>query len=116
METDTMKMIEVLFLMMVAMKAAVAITGHPRPLFDALHESGEAREVVERARTRVAFFATAAALVQRSAFVWMAMRQRCSNGIVKGSLESGHGAQEMDGRSPKWTIHYGLSMQTGVKI
>jgi hypothetical protein len=110
-----MRMIWMLFMLMVVVKATVAITERPRPLFDALHESGEAREVTERTRAEVAFFVEAVELVRRAAFVWMATRIFGGrNGTAHGysPLESGHGrsVQERPGRSPKWAIHYGLSL------
>lgn len=69
-----MKVIEWFLALLLVAKATVAITEQPKALFDALHESGEAREVAEQTRMQVEFFAEAAALVQRSAFVWMAAR------------------------------------------
>ena len=107
-------MVWMLFMLMVAVKATVAVTERPRPLFDALHESGEAREVAERTRTEVAFFVEAVERVRRAAFVWMARIFGGRNGTALGhsSVESGHGrsVQERVGRSPKWAIHYGLSV------
>ncbi len=67
-----MRMIWMLFMLMVAVKATVAVTERPRPLFDALHESGESREVAERTRMEVAFFVEAVERVRRAAFVWTA--------------------------------------------
>ena len=97
-----------------AVKAAVAITECPHPMFDALHESGEAREVSERTRLDVAFFADAVNRVRRAAIVWMAKVWGGRNGVATGysPLESGHGrgVQKRHGRSPKWTAHYGLSL------
>ena len=67
-----MRMVWMLFMMVLAVKATVAITKRPRPMFDALHESGEAREVAERTRMEVAFFVEAVERVRRAAFIWMA--------------------------------------------
>ena len=110
-----MKMVWMLFLLMVAVKATVAITERPRPLFDALHESGEAREVAERTRMEVAFFVEAVERIQRAAFVWMTRIAGGRNGTAHGysPLESGHGRSfsERNGGTPKWTVHYGLSIQ-----
>ena len=105
-------MIWMLFMLMVAVKATVAVTERPRPLFDALHESGEVREVAERTRMEVTFFVEAVERVRRAAIVWMARIVGGRNGTAHGSLESGHGrsVQERYGRSPKRTIHYGLSL------
>ena len=67
-----MKMVFVLYALVLVVKMTVAITERPHTLFDALHESGEAREVAERTRMEVAFFVEAVERVRRAAFVWTA--------------------------------------------
>lgn len=107
-------MVLVLFVLFAVVKATVAIVERPRPLFDALHESGEAREVAERTRTEVVFFVEAVARVRRAAIVWMARIAGGRRGVTErfAPLESGYGrsVQEGHGCAPKWTIHYGLSL------
>ena len=49
-----MRMVFVLYALVLVVKMTVAITERPHTLFDALHESGEAREVAERTRMEVA--------------------------------------------------------------
>lgn len=101
-------------MLMVAVKATVAITERPRPLFDALHESGEAREVAERTRTEVAFFIEAVERVRRAAFVWMTWIVGGRNGTAHGysPLEAGDGQSfsERDGGVPKWTVNHGMPL------
>lgn len=103
-----MKAIWMCFIAVLAVKVAIAIAERPRPMFDALHESGEAREASERTRLDVAFFADAVKRVRRVAIVWMAKVWGGRNGVATGylPLESGHGrgVQERRGRSPKRTI------------
>ena len=109
-----MRMIWMLFMLMVAVKATVAVTERPRPMFDALHESGEAREVAERTRMEVAFFVEAVERVRRAAIVWMARIVGCRNGTAHGysPLEAGHGQSfsERDGGAPKWTVNHGMPL------
>ncbi|MBU2768420.1 hypothetical protein HAP94_20135 [Acidithiobacillus ferrivorans] len=96
-----MKMVWMLFMLAVTVKAAIAVTEHPRPVFDALHESGETREVAEWARMEVAFFASA--LVRVRAIVWMATRIFGGRkGVAWGYslLESGHGRSFQEGSHP----------------
>ena len=111
-----MKIFFVLFALMVAVKTAVAITEHPHALFEALHESGEAREGAQRNRDQVSFFAEAVARVRRAAFVWMAqMVAGDRNGTAHRyfSMESGTGrsVSQGNGSAPKWTIHSLLSLR-----
>ncbi|MBU2743600.1 hypothetical protein HAQ01_03045 [Acidithiobacillus thiooxidans] len=47
-----------ILMMVLTVKLAVALTGHPRALFDALHAQGESSEGVERTRASIALFAT----------------------------------------------------------
>ncbi len=48
----------IILMMILTVKLAVALTGHPRALFDALHAQGESSEGVERTRASIALFAT----------------------------------------------------------
>ena len=103
-----MRIIWMLFMLMVAVKATVAVTERPRPMFDALHESGEAREVAERTRMEVAFFVEAVARVRRAAIIWMMRIAGGRHGFAErvAPLEPGHSRSfsERDGGTPKWTI------------
>ncbi len=102
-------------MLMVAVKATVAVTERPRPLFDALHESGEAREVAERTRMEVAFFVEAVNRVRRAAFVWMDWmvggRHGTARGFIQNVFRFGRSFSERDGGTPKWAVHYGLSLK-----
>ena len=102
-------------MLMVAVKATVAVTERPRPLFDALHESGEAREVAERTRMEVAFFVEAVERIRRAAIVWMDWMVGGRHGTARGFIQNvsrfGRSIQERCGRSPKWTVYYGLSLK-----
>ena len=110
-----MRMVWMLFMLMVAVKATVAVTERPRPLFDALHESGEAREVAERTRMEVAFFVEAVNRVRRAAFVWMDWMVGGRHGTARGFIQNvsrfGRSFSERDGGTPKWAVHYGLSLK-----
>ena len=110
-----MRMGWMLFMLMVAVKATVAVTERPRPLFDALHESGEAREVAERTRMEVAFFVEAVNRVRRAAFVWMDWmvggRHGTARGFIQNVFRFGRSFSERDGGTPKWAVHYGLSLK-----
>ncbi len=109
-------MVFVLYALVLVVKMTVAITERPHTLFDALHESGEAREVAERTRMEVAFFVEAVNRVRRAAIIWMAWMVGERNGFAHGysPLEPDHGRSfsERDGGTPKWTVHYGLSLSS----
>ena len=103
-------------MLMVAVKATVAVTERPRPMFDALHDSGEAREVAERTRTEVAFFVEAVERVRRAAIIWVfAVVQ----GVRPEFAEAIEGVTNIAGRSfsegyrgiPKWNSDHGMSLQ-----
>ncbi|MBU2773375.1 hypothetical protein HMI48_05485 [Acidithiobacillus ferrooxidans] len=114
-----MRMIWMLFMLMVAVKATVAITERPRPLFDALHESGEAREVAERTRMAVAFFVEAVNRVRRAAFVWMARILGGRDGDIRfwnrAAFRKVYVLQGLGGLS-KRTINYGLSLNKTQRV
>ncbi|MCL4525562.1 MAG: hypothetical protein M1492_03510 [Gammaproteobacteria bacterium] len=93
-------------MMVLAVKATVAITERPRPMFDALHESGEAREVAERTRMEVAFFVEAVERVRRAAMVWMGWMAGGRHGTASRFIEAvarfGRGVSQ--GYAPKWIV------------
>jgi hypothetical protein len=101
-------MVFVLYALVLVVKMTVAITERPHTLFDALHESGEAREVAERTRMEVAFFVEAVARVRRAAIIWMMRIAGGRHGFAErvAPLEPGHSRSfsERDGGTPKWTI------------
>ncbi len=103
-----MRMVFVLYALVLVVKMTVAITERPHTLFDALHESGEAREVAERTRMEVAFFVEAVARVRRAAIIWMMRIAGGRHGFAErvAPLEPGHSRSfsERDGGTPKWTI------------
>ena len=101
-------------MLMVAVKATVAITERPRPLFDALHESGESREVAERTRMEVAFFVEAVNRVRRAAFVWMDWMVGGRHGTIRGLIQNisrfGRSVSQGYGRTGKRSAHYEMSL------
>ncbi|MGK9450303.1 hypothetical protein ACSSZE_03420 [Acidithiobacillus caldus] len=109
-----MKMVFMLYAMLVVVKLTVAITERPRSLFDALHESGEVREVAERSRMEASFFVEAVERVRRAAIVWMEWIAGGRHGVPKryAPMESGLGRSvpQGNGSAPKGAIHYGLSL------
>lgn len=74
-----MKIIEMFLMAFLSIKLAVAVTESPRPLFDALHEAGEARELLEMRRAEILLFA---GIRTMRAILWMA---EVVHGIWRGA-------------------------------